>query len=642
MALTFNQGENANKGAAPNVAGIGATAAAPSVAGIPTVPWTFGSRRLNGVISYSLGSEMLSKLRTKIDDIFKTNNDPDIQVGTLLLDNSQVEGIYYSSVILTMQSKTKARFGVAYYILMLAGSNEPLQNKQKEWMGQKFEVIVPPSAGFDSVYMQPVMQMLVATYGEQTKYNYAGGMIVPADFNYDDAHAMRRLVFNAQAATFMKLLEQANPNGIINLANAKGDNTLQVTLSFNRGIVNDPAGLPTRSDVEITFASGSNMQQNSQASVNRTNNRTETFGKIHGYVDAVWAPVQQNQGWGAFNPQMLTAPTQKYAARFVITEMDNFMVPSLGAFLLQLCSALPLGMRNAWYQAFYGQSRFIDKKGGIDYTDIGALNLEANLPTPKNPAGNPSGIGDFIDTKAKDFTPEMFGMYMHKLFRDGLIYSMDVPVCGAQSWYLDVFACANRGDVHAIEYLVKECDTLTNGYFKKVWEAQANRQIFLERDNIVHLGYYETDEGCRDIRDVDTIAVNNAFGQTEMAHVRTYSDTYLQTNIALEKRLSDRWNIIQAITKNKAVCTGFAERVTFSEAFLTALNIAAGQAGLNARLNIPATGLSMHVERGVASFIDGAIVPANVGGNTFHQGYTGPTGAYNPGFGMPLWNSFGR
>ena len=219
---------------------------------------------------------------------------------------------------------------------------------------------------------------------------------------------------------------------------------------------------------------------------------------------------------------------------------------------------------------------------------------------------------------------------------------MDVPVCGAQSWYLDVFACANRGDVHAIEYLVKECDTLTNGYFKKVWEAQANRQIFLERDNIVHLGYYETDEGCRDIRDVDTIAVNNAFGQTEMAHVRTYSDTYLQTNIALEKRLSDRWNIIQAITKNKAVCTGFAERVTFSEAFLTALNIAAGQAGLNARLNIPATGLSMHVERGVASFIDGAIVPANVGGNTFHQGYTGPTGAYNPGFGMPLWNSFGR
>ena len=116
----------------PNVAGIGATAAAPSVAGIPTVPWTFGSRRLNGVISYSLGSEMLSKLRTKIDDIFKTNNDPDIQVGTLLLDNSQVEGIYYSSVILTMQSKTKARFGVAYYILMLAGSNEPLQNQQKE------------------------------------------------------------------------------------------------------------------------------------------------------------------------------------------------------------------------------------------------------------------------------------------------------------------------------------------------------------------------------------------------------------------------------------------------------------------------------------------------------------------------------
>ena len=99
----------------------------------------------------------------------------------------------------------------------------------------------------------------------------------------------------------------------------------------------------------------------------------------------------------------------------------------------------------------------------------------------------------------------------------------------------------------------------------------------------MHKEKYFIAKNCLGVSIEQTIAVNNAFGQTEMAHVRTYSDTYLQTNIALEKRLSDRWNIIQAITKNKAVCTGFAERVTFSEAFLTALNIAAGQAGLLTR-----------------------------------------------------------
>ena len=77
------------------------------------------------------------------------------------------------------------------------------------------------------------------------------------------------------------------------------------------------------------------------------------------------------------------------------------------------------------------------------------------------------------------------------------------------------------------------------------------------------------------------------------------------------QRLSDRKNIIMALTNNRAVITGTAERVTFSMAFLESLSKAAEIAGLRVKTNTPTSGLGMHTERGVASFVNQALIPNN-------------------------------
>lgn len=624
MALTTNKSEFVQ-------ADVNSTATAQVAAEQPPVNgsladafnWRFGGRRLNGVISYSIGSELLQKLRGRIADIFKNSSDPDIQVGSVCLDNTQTDGIYYSSIVLTMQSSSRKDLGVTYYVLMLAGSNDPVPNRQVDWQGNKFEIQSTASAALDGVYVSVVEQTLAKLH-PGAKLLSAGGMVVPADFNFDSDQSVQNLVFNAQSATYMRLTQEIKPDGVINLATAKGDNSLRATISFNRGIVRDVVDQPIRSDIEISFSSGRVGQPGQVDSVNRQSNRVMQFGSTQGYIDAVWAPLDTPNGWGIFNPQVANAPTQKYAARFVITRMENAVVPTLGAFLLQLISATRIGINNAWYQVFYGQSRYVDKKGGMDYTDVGALNLEANLPTTAKPMGNPNGIGDFIDTKSKDFTPEMFGMYMQRIFRQGLIFSMDVPIAGSESWYLQPFERALRGDQSAIYRIMAEADTLTNGNLKRlIGNTPGKSSIVVNDDCVVHLGYYETDDGRRDIRDIDTVAVCNAFGQTDIGYVRKYSDTYFQTGIPLDKRLADRWNIIQAITKNKAVCTGYAYRVTFTDTFITALNEAAKAAGLQFSLSMPMTGATSNIERGRASFVDNAIV------STF--GSVGSVGSYGPG-----------
>ena len=576
--------------------------------------WNFSSNSMAGPLSPNLGSDSLIKLRDKINERFKEIDFTDLTIRTLALDNQTNKGLYYSSIILCMQLKNTRNSGVAFYTMLLTSTNEPPASKTENILGKTFEITIVPGEAFDDVYVAAVTQQVQAAYPQSTLYN-TGGTTVPDYFNTEDPMAVNRLIANAATATYTELKVRQPDFVDINLNSARGDNNLQVSVNFDRTTLENAVGEPMRSDVEVRFTA-TPQTDNNNASLNNQARRADTLGRLTGFIDTVWAPVQNNtaNNWGVFqNPQMMMQMTQKYAARFVITHMESAKISTLPAYLLVLLTALPVGINSTWYHAFFNQSRFDTKGKKIDFTDIGALNIEANLPTPDKPAGNPNGIGQRVDMRSKEFTPELFGMYMSKMFRDGLIYSVDVPLCGPQTWYLDVFRSASEGNQDAYQAILAAANQLTNGNFEQVFSSvQGSRQIFPEQGNIVYLGYYEDTEGrMRDIRDIDHLAVLNAFGETDMSVVRKWSDSFLQTNVSLVQRLSDRKNIIMALTNNRAVITGIAERVTFSTAFLESLSKAAEIAGLRVKTNTPTSGLGTHTERGVASFVNQALLPNN-------------------------------
>lgn len=588
--------------------------------------WSFSDAPVIGPIAYSQGSDSLVKLKDKMVEIFKEANSSEMLFQPIVLDNRQVSGIYYSSVVLTLRMKFGNTESVAFYTMLLASTRENPNSKTENVLGQTIEVKVTPGEAYDDVYVQKVVDTVQEAFPGR-RYHNAGGTMVPAEFDAEDLSAVRRLVANASTAVYAEIMNANGAMPDLNLATARHDSSLHVTLNFGRATVLDNASAPMRSDIDVNFVIR-NTKVKTGDSLNSQVSRGDQLGKVIGFIEPVWAPVAASQaGWGAFNPQMAMMATQKYAARLVITNMETNQIPTLSGYLLLLLSALPVGISNNWYYAFYQQERFLDKKA-IDFTDVGALNIEANLP----PAGQMMATepyGKPIDTKSAEFTSEKYAAYMSRIFREGLFYSLDVPLCGPQTWYLEVFRAASEGNQGAVNAILRAADQLTNGNFSKQFNQGQNvGSIFVEGGNVVHLGYYEAADGSkRDIRDIDHLAVLN-YSPTDPTIARRWSDSFLQTSRPIYLRLADRWNIIQAVTKNRAVLTGVATRVTFSQTFLNCLSNAAAAAGLNVITETPASALSNNIERGVAGFVGQALM-SGTGANVFHQGgFPTASGAY--------------
>lgn len=579
---------------APSFAPVGSAPNMQSQAQAAPVQGWQGLGSLSGVISYSQGSAQLQKLKEKIDELFK-NVQGSIKVETFALDNTQLKGIYYSSIVLTMRDANSSK--MTAYTMLLAGSKIAPTSRTEQILGQNVEIKVVPGEVFDQVYVERMRDYILSKV-KVADFAPVGGCIVPADFNIEDSQAVRNLAYNAQCATYLELIGAEG----VDIAKALSrDTTLSVGLDFNRTVAKDAVGAPIRADISVAFTAGSAHTPGSNQSLNNQTGNNDIIGCVTGFVNVLWAPVQPQQ-WGMYNPVMDYQNTQKYAAQFVMTQLESKYAPVLETFLLLLISTTPLASGNEWYQTFYNSSRFATKS--VDFTDIGYLNVEANLPNAKNPAGNPNGIGDRVDTKGKDFTIDKFATYMQRLFRPGLLFSLDIPLCGPSTAFLDVFRAAANNNSHARQAILEAASKLTNQDLVNNFKGK----IFAESGNIVHLGDYEKDGEKRDIRDVDHLAAVVKWAETDLQLVRKWSDTFLQTSIPIQKRLADRWNMIQAITGNKANLTGLAERVTFTDEFLTTLCSAVTSNGLRMRLDLPASALGMQVDRGVAGFVTSALV----------------------------------
>jgi hypothetical protein len=175
------------------------------------------------------------------------------------------------------------------------------------------------------------------------------------------------------------------------------------------------------------------------------------------------------------------------------------------------------------------------------------------MPTLEN---NQSGFGQRIDTKSDSFQLQQLGQLISSLYRPELLISMDVPECASQTWYLSIFKEASVGNKHALDLLLRAANDLTNGNFSRYFTA--DKPVFINPFNRVHLGYYMDKNGMkRDIRAIDYLAVANFIGDKDPTRIRAWSDTFLRKDVPLEIRLADRKALIDGLTHNNAIYTGF-------------------------------------------------------------------------------------
>ncbi|MGI9212584.1 MAG: hypothetical protein ACR2HF_08935 [Methylococcaceae bacterium] len=561
-------------------------------------------------MSEGLGSKYLSTLHDKIAEIYKKEMHPSVEVALINLDNTVETALCFSSLVVCTRFKARPELGVAYHILIVEATAERPAAVYQSIYNQQVEILRVTGDAMDDELYKRVLDKVTQQY-PAGPYRMADACVVPMTFNLDDDSVVKRLAFNASFACTTELEVHSPDFAEINLAMARYDSTLICDVQFARQNLENSMGEPVRSDITVKFNSQRSQNQGQQdqrqiQSLNAGNRQTNLSG-ISGFIDTVYAPLAPMNTYNFYQPQAYNTPTQRYVARFVITDIMSEMRYTPASILLWLATAIGVRDDNNWILAL----RPSPNKEGIDLYDIGALNIDANLEN------NPQGFGSRIDTRTGTQQPSELGQLITSLYRQGLIISLDVPDCGPQTWYLHVFKEAEMGNPNAIDIILNAANTLTNGRFST--HFQPGHEIFTDKDNRIHTGYYVDSAGMKkDIRAIDYLAVCNLIGEKDPNQIRIWSDTFYRTEVPLISRLAQRKKLIQGLTHEAAVFTGFAQRVTFSTEFMQALVKGCLEAGLRVRINTPTSVADINQQRGIGGFVNEALLmPTTAIGQSF-------------------------
>ncbi len=556
-------------------------------------------------IGRGIGSEYLAKLMTALAEDFKQAVN-DVEITLLPIDNANETSLHYSVIIVCMRLKGDAK--IAYHTLVVEATGEKISPIFENYNNNQVEVLRLPSDAANAILANKVQEKVLNNFGQGTKVLSCDYCIVPRSVNPEDKVLIHKVALNAGTACNTELFTHQPGFQDLNLTQAIGDTNLVINVAFQQQQMEDAVGEPVRSDVLINFiAQKRNDGNRQQQQMINSGDRDVRIADASAFIDLVWAPAQPQQQMNWNQGMMGPAATQKYAARAIITNLGSNLAYTPASMLLALLSTLSLSENNNWFQSF----RPVPTDGKeVDLRDIGALNIEANLNN------EPNGVGTRIDTKSASFGLEHLGSLITNTIRPGLLISMDIPEAGPQTWYMAAHSHASTGnDLAAANYIVEAANALTNGGFSRNFQSGA--PIYVDNGNRIHLGHWIDRNGNRrDIRDIDLLAVANLVGERNPTAMREWSDTFTRQDLPLNYRLAVRKKMIYALTNETAEFTGWAQRVTFSGAFLEALFRGAQEAGLNLRVSTPLSAADFNNQRGVAEFVGNALLTS---GRVFNQ-----------------------
>lgn len=528
--------------------------------------FSFGelSRLNRSALSRSPAAEVLTKtmeaLQTVVPSIRK-----DFEVKLIPLDNQIERRLSHSVIIIAMRDVNHRDAGVAFHSLILEGSADAMAPKTEMLLGVTIEVIKPTSDAYNVLADQAIEEEVARNY-PNSKLLGADAIVVPRGFDLTDKSALHGLTANAALAAQERLDQQIGRPDLV-LRNAVADTTLEVRTTFTAGQPQplDAAGLPFRSD--ITVALQAVAVNTDKVAVNAE--RTHQIAQATGFIDFIWDPVESN-GYGVAQ-QYPEPPTRKFRPRFVMTDMHMDELTSMAAQLFSILPVLSLYDGNLWQAAFRARSGV----KGIDLQNIGALNIEANMFNETNQGGR----GSPIDTKSANFSQEDQNLLLNAAVRTGLGIALDVPECGASTWYNGVFVAASQNQ-QAYNVLYDELDQLFSGEFSKIFPR--GEPLVIAENNRIHLGTYTDMSGLkRDLRDWDLLALYNVLPDDKSV-IDQWINSWNNTSLPMNFRLAERLRIIKNLAADVNV-TGFARRIGIPENVRVAMAQAARACGLQMR-----------------------------------------------------------
>lgn len=509
-------------------------------------------------------------------------------------------GLFYSMFAVAVSVAAAPERGVAYHLLIDAGTGKrPLEVREHTLNlgGVNDTLLLPevPSEVMDDKLAAIVREWMGSLYGGVSHY-YCDSTILPSSMPTEIEAYMGNALLNAMNACCVELQFRAG-GADINLGHLANEAMLHQNMQFTRQTLMDAVGQPVRSDIliEISARPRRNNNENRYQGLNHSDQKK--LASVSGFVELVYNPIQQNMHY-ALPGQMIDR--RMFSPLLVMTDMSMDIMPTAGAVELALVGMLQLRQGHSWLAAVRSTA---NRRGGVDYHDIGALNIEANI------AGDPGAYGEPINTDSAEFNDQMLVTLISSTIRlEETHLAIDVPQMAPQSHYLRLFSdCwqdGNQPESRAYQRLIRAANILTNNEFNRFFPA--GTPIVLK--GMAYLGgtYIDQAGQTRDLRELDYLAVANIVGKKNPALLRTWTDTWLKESDDAQKRLSDRLKLLLTLTNDQAVVTHRGDRLVINNQFLMALEQALHAAKVQITQS-KASDVNFNDQRATASWMSGGM-----------------------------------
>lgn len=540
--------------------------------------------------------EILTDFGRAVDDIFASANAGRGTEFTILPLDAGTHNLHYSAALLVGVMNIGGDRVASVFSMILEASAAQPRPSMLNMYNRQVEVVLTAMDAWDNVTWQKAQQVVTDRFGDGLKLMNAGAMVVPQDTDVKDGDRVWQMVWAAQEA-LLSTFESAYPQEFdhFNMAEFfdRGRDRMVAQFAYNAQDGESVTGLPARSDVSLVLSTSERQAQSQEFSSFQHQTGRDLI-EVDSFVDLVYAPPQQAPAYGQ------QPVTQVFVPRIVFTKLSALDAPfTPEVFFLGLATARLLGDNYAWASQFANFAK-------EELHDIGAIGYRMRNPQ------DPNATLGRIDTKTNTFgQQELFEVMQAACHRDP-VFSIDCEDVGPESWLTGALVESAHGNPSSTQYIVDALNNLTNGAFNKYWQGG---QICVTENNRVHLGTYVDGNGnLRDIREVDSLAILNQFGHNDMNVVNEWESTFNDMNAPIELRLERRLQILRSMTTNNLKIRGFAERVTFTAEFMSALVDSAVEAGLLVDQDGLQTMFGQNYQVG-NNFIQGyAVHGGNVGG----------------------------
>lgn len=553
------------------------------------------SQNTSGPISRQSGTVRLNEIMTRASKALKDAESSEVTLTAHKLDN-QVHNVFVPAILIAGRNKTNPDVAYVYTLIL---EREDVIDPEIRTIDGGFKAVIPVVTGtaWDKRYSD-VVKTIIGTAFNMTHENIKilpaavlakdVDVVVPTD-QFALTAGLSDALFNACFAINTRMQEDKGLTRFV-LAKTAENEIMTVEPRFSRSLVKDKVGREKRADIELTFGLKEHSQKST--SLNGGSHNQRKFGTVTGYIDFIPVMVegQVRTGWGTQVQAM-----QKFSPLFVVTSMFTEEAGTLHAHLAMLMSIATLANNDEWVYSMYERHQESKRSGEkIDIGEIGALNMEVNLPQyrPQDAQGINTSFGPIVDTRVADLDKAKYIQLVQQLCNQEMFIAIDAPNVGAESWYTDVFRASAVNDElgrSMADRIFRALQDLTQDRFAAAFQSiTKNTKLWLTDPINIHNGYYvkHTNKGSerRDIRDVDTLTIANILGPNDPTACARWGATFMP-GVTAARALTERKEMLEAVCggPNNIAYTGYSTRLMLNPAVIKALLMCAADVSFNMR-----------------------------------------------------------